>query len=149
MVLFKTILQDTTQSRTQGLSVIPQSLSIQKRLSLYAQVSVLQEATQCRTQGSSVIPQSISIQIRLSLYSEVSVLQDTIQSRTKGSHESHSQYKTGYYLVCILRYLSDKIQLNVIPKLYISFKKVIQDASPSLTKKNYSHTLIKAECYSN
>ena len=78
MVLFKTILQDTTQSRTQGSSVIPQSISIQIQLSHYSQVAVLQDTIHCRTLGLSVIPQSISIQIRLSHYSQVAVLQDTI-----------------------------------------------------------------------
>ena len=39
------------------------------------------------------------------------------------------------------------IQLNVISNLYLSFKKVIQDSSCSITKKNFSHTVIKAEYF--
>ena len=34
-----------------------------------------------------------------------------------------------------------------IPNLYLSFKKVIQDASRLLTKKNYSHTVMKAKYF--
>jgi len=34
------------------------------------------------------------------------------------------------------------IQLNVILNLYLSFKKVIQDSSCLLTKKNYSHSVM-------
>ena len=93
------------------------------------------DTTQSRTQDSSCIPQSISIRIQLSLYSQVSVLQDTSQSGTQGSLEYHSLYQSGYDSVCILRYLSYKMQLNVIPNLYLSFKKVIQDASCFLTQK--------------
>ena len=33
------------------------------------------------------------------------------------------------------RYLSYKLHLNLIPNLYLSFKKVIQDASHLITKK--------------
>ena len=53
----------------------------------------------------------------------------------KVHHKYHSQYESWYNSVCILRYMSYKIQLVVIPNLYISFKEVIQDASCSLTKK--------------
>ena len=70
----------------------------------YHSVRIL-DTTRSRTQGLSRIPQSISLSIRiqLSLYSQVSVLRN-------------------------------KIQLNLIPNLYLSFKKVIQDASCLLTK---------------
>ena len=49
---------------------------------------------------------------------QVSVLQDTTQSGTKGSHKYHSQYQSGYGSVCILRYLSYKMQLNQELKVY-------------------------------
>ena len=101
----------------------------------------------CLTRCSSIrnssftrIPKSISIQIRLSLYSQVSVLKDTTQSGTQGSHEYHNQYQSGNESVFILK---------VIPNLYLSIKKVIQDASRSLTKKNYSYAVIKVEYYYN
>ena len=41
----------------------------------------------------------------------------------------------------------DTILSVPIPNLYLSFKKVIQDASRSLNKKNYSHTEMKAEYF--
>ena len=68
-----------------------------------------------------------------SVFSGICLLQDTIQTGTQGSHEYHNQYQSIYDSVCIL---------GIIPNL--SFKKVIQDASCLLTKKNYSHSVIKA-----
>ena len=52
-----------------------------------------------------------------SLYSQ-SILQYTTQSRTQGSQEYHSQYQSGYDLVCTLRYLSYKIQFNLELKVH-------------------------------
>ena len=101
------------------------------------------------------------------------MFQDTTQAGTQGLQEYHSQYQCGYGSVCILRCLCNKIKLvltisytqsismqirhcciphvsvlqDTIPNLYLSFKKVIQDASCLLTKKNYSHTVIKAEYF--
>ena len=90
-------------------------------------------------------------------------------------HEYQSKYQSGYNLVCILRYLSYKIQLNqelkvhtntiitinqdttqsywiqlnIILNLYPPFNRVIQDTSCSITKKDFSHTVITVEYYSN
>ena len=97
----------------------------------------------------------VSFQVQLSLERQV-------------HHANHSQYQSGYNSVCILRYLSYKIQLNqelkvhtntiininqdttqsywlqlnIILNKYPPFNRVIQDTSCSITKKNFSHTVI-------
>ena len=45
----------TTQSQTPGSPIVPWSVSLRIRLSLYSSVSGLRDTTQSRTQGSSVI----------------------------------------------------------------------------------------------
>ena len=60
-----------------------------------------------------------------SLYSQ-SILQYTTQSRSQGSQEYHSQYLSGYDLVCILRYLSYKIQLNLELKVHLKYHRQYQ-----------------------
>ena len=60
---------------------------------------------------------------------------DTTRSRTQGSHKYCSQSQSRYGSVCILRYLSCIDTINLYPNLYLSYKKLIQDASCSLTKK--------------
>ena len=107
------------KSRTQVSLQIPLSISIHTQLILYSQVSVLQDTTQSGTQGSHEYYNQYQSGYN-SLYSQVSVLQDTTQSGTQGSHQYHCQYQSGYNSVCILRYLSDKIQLHQELKVHMN-----------------------------
>ena len=64
----------------------------------------------------------------------VSVLQDKLYLELKVHHKNHGQYQSGYYSVCILRYLSYKVPFTVIPQSISIFQEIIKDVSHSVNK---------------
>ena len=115
----------------------------------YFKVSNNPGTTQSRTPGFSYNTLvSINPDMTLSVFSGILSYKIQLNLELKVHHKYHSQYQSGNDSACVLQYRSYNIQLNVIPNLYLSFKKVIQDASCLLTRNNYSHIVIKAEYYS-
>ena len=72
--------------------------------------------SRCLTPKTAFRSVSIQVQLNQELKTHMNTIAninpdtapDITQSGTQGSHECHSQYQSGYSLVCILRYLSHR-----------------------------------------